>query len=101
MTYLVEDGPADLGVTDEEKDVPRLPEFEGEHQAGVVGVTIEVERKLVEGAEPVVINAPPSLIRILISLGDELLDFGKVGIGLALNPMLHGKRIVTVLSLTG
>jgi hypothetical protein len=89
-----------LGIPHEQQDLTRLRELEREHQARVVRIVIQIERQLAEGAEPLVVDAPPRLLRIIVGAGHELFDAGEVGIR-ARDPMLGGEGMGALLRRAG
>ena len=48
-----------LGVANEEQNLLRLLELEGQHEAGVVDTLVQNEGELLRGEEPVLVDAPP------------------------------------------
>ena len=52
-----------LRVADEQQNLLRVLQLEGEHQAGVVDPAIDVQRQRLGGMEPVMVDAPPRGVR--------------------------------------
>jgi hypothetical protein len=48
--------------------------LEGEHEAGIVRVVIQVERELAEGVQPILIDLPPRVFRLIIGAPNKRTD---------------------------
>ena len=52
---------ADLRIAGKQQDAARRLQLERQHQAGVVGVGIEIQRELAGAIPPVILDLPPGI----------------------------------------